>query len=205
MLANFGAALLAPATLLALAGCGHSAQTLSAHLSPGGWSAEERVLRIGNESSNTSAADAVSQCRRIGSSSDAEVKTISDLCADSATTVGGLKQMLSCNVGSSATTGCALPALRSTASSLRDYNAKSSRLAAQLQGDCRRFFTLGIDRNQKLAAASEQLARDLQARGDGATAQSPHLALWQVAEQSYAAGVGLSPSQVLMMVERCRP
>jgi hypothetical protein len=191
--------------LLALAGCGHSAQTVSAHLSAGGWSAEERVLRIGSENSSTSAAEAVSQCRQIGSSSDAEARTISDLCADSATTVGGLKQMLSCNAGTSTTSACALPALRSTASSLRDYNAKSSRLAAQLQGDCRRFFTLGLDRNQKLAAASEQLADDLQASAVRAAARSAHLVSWQMAEQSYAAGVGLSSSRLLMMVERCRP
>jgi hypothetical protein len=194
-----------PAVLLALGGCGQSTQSVSAHLSPGGWSAEERVLRIGSESPSTSALQAADQCREIGSSSDAEARMISQLCADSATTVGGLKQMLSCNAGASTTSACALPALRSTASSLRDYNAKSSRLAAQLQGACRRFFTLGLDRNQKLAAASEQLAGDLQAAGGGATLQSTHLALWQMAEQSYAAGVGLSPSQVLRMVERCRP
>jgi hypothetical protein len=177
---------------------------VSAHLSPGGWSAEERVLRIGSESPSTSALQAVAQCRQIGSSSDAEARMISALCADSATTVGGLKQMLSCNAGASNNSACALPALRSTASSLRDYNAQSSRLAARLQGDCRRFFTLGLDRNQKLAAASEQLADDLQAAG-ATTAPSTHLVLWQMAEQSYAAGVGLTPTQVLKMVERCRP
>lgn len=196
---------MAPAILLALFGCGHSGQTVSGHLSQGGWSAEERVLRIAGDSPSTSALQAVAQCRQIGSSSDAEARTISDLCADSATTVGGLKQTLSCNAGASATSACALPALRSTASSLRDYNAKSSSLAAQLQGDCRRFFTLGLDRNQKLAMASERLADDLEAARGGATAQSTHLALWQMAEQRYAAGVGLSLTQVLKMVERCRP
>jgi hypothetical protein len=202
---NFGAALTASVMLLALDGCGNSAQTVSAHLSSGGWSAEAQVLRIGSESPKTSALQAVTQCRQVGSSSDAQARTISALCADSATTVGGLKQMLSCNTGASATPACTLPALRSTAASLRDYNARSSQLAAQLRGKCRRFFTLGLDRNERLAAASLQLVGDLEAGGAAATIGRAHMAAWQVAEQSYATGVGVSPVQVRNMVESCRP
>jgi hypothetical protein len=206
---SLNAVLTAPALVLVVAACGQSGQPTgsvppSAHLSAGGWRAEQQVLLIGGENPGTSASQAVAQCRQIASIADSEARTISALCADSATTVGGLKQMLTCRAGTSVTPACAAPALRATASSLRDYGLQSRRLSARLRGGCRQFFSLGLDRNQGLADASSRLAGDL-AAGGAAAAKRADLAAWQRAEQRYAAGVGLSPARVRTMVESCRP